>query len=67
MKGFRLSETAALWITDLSDEYMGNIAVWVRKLHTGNQNHQIFGYQVLDDKILEAIEMEHNYVEKQAQ
>eukprot|EP00972_Heterocapsa_arctica_P024862 3666765-Heterocapsa_arctica.AAC.1 len=63
MKEFRLSESAAPWITDLTDEHMGSIILWVRTLLLVNP---IFGYQVLDDTILEDIEMDHNYAEKQA-
>eukprot|EP00972_Heterocapsa_arctica_P076707 11313981-Heterocapsa_arctica.AAC.1 len=43
---------------------MGSIILWVRTLLLARP---IFGYQVLDETILEEIEMDHNYAEKQAQ
>eukprot|EP00972_Heterocapsa_arctica_P116321 16452366-Heterocapsa_arctica.AAC.1 len=66
IKAHRSSESAAPWLTDLSDQHLGNIATWARKLHFKSPDHSIFGYRVLDDMILTTGEMDHSFMEKQA-
>eukprot|EP00972_Heterocapsa_arctica_P017785 2627196-Heterocapsa_arctica.AAC.1 len=64
MSNFRLSEKEAPWITDLTNDQMGNITTWVREV---TSTSTALGYTVQDETIFTMNEMEHNDAEKKAQ